>query len=74
MCHVCNLVFSPNILYMFDMMNTCSRNFFNNSDTNLGKLSPVSSVKIFYTSVPSPWENSQEKKKGLMESKNKLLC
>lgn len=30
-------------------------------------------MKIFYTSVPSPWENSQ-KKKRLTESKNKLLC
>lgn len=39
MCHVCNLVFSLNILYMFDVMNTCSRNFFSNSDTNLEKLS-----------------------------------
>lgn len=52
MCRVaCNLVFSLNILYMVDIMNT-SRKFCNNSNYLLRLASkPCCVVKIFYTSL-----------------------
>lgn len=74
MCHVCNLVFSLDILSVFDIMNTCSRKFFNNSDTNLGKLSKSCECCENILHICSFSLGKFPGKKRLTESNNKLLC